>query len=126
MAVQSALTLNTVVYAPRGTSNGVSMWAKPDDTGMGGSTSVVSQSLRGPLETGDSRARVVLRSPILATVDTACACAGQNIGTLDFDGTVKVPALATAAQRADFRKRVKDYFASTEFTDMIDNLVGVW
>lgn len=126
MAVQTALTLNAVIYAPRGTSNGVSTWAKPDDTAMGGSTSTVSQSLRGPLDTGESRARVVLRSPVNATEASACACPGQELGKFDFDGTLKVPAMGSAAMRADFRKRVKDYFASAEFADLIDNLVGVW
>lgn len=126
MAVQTALTLNAVAYAPRGTQNGVSTWAKVSDTALGGSTSLVSQSLRGPLDTGDSRVRVVLRSPIVATEASACACPGQTIGQLDFDGTVKIPNMATGVQRADFRKRVKDYFASTEFANLIDNLEGVW
>ena len=126
MPVQTALTLNAVAYGPRGTSNGVTLWAKPGDTALGGSTSTVSQSLRGPLESGDSRARIVLRSPITATEASACACPGQTIGSLDFDGTIKLPSLASGAQRADFRKRVKDYFASAEFAALVDNLEGVW
>lgn len=126
MPVQTALTLNAVVYGPRGTQNGVTSWVKSGDTPMGGSTSNVSQSLRGPLSDGEHRVRVVLRSPITATVDSPCACAGTPLGLLEFDGVMKLPSMATPAQRQDFRKRIKDYFASAEFTALLDNLEGAW
>lgn len=126
MAVQTALTLNAVVHSPRGTSNGVSTWAKADDAAFGGATVVVSQSLRTVANTGENRVRVVLRAPINATEATTCACPGTPLGVTEFDGTIKIPAIATAAQRQDFRKRVKDYFASAEFAAIVDDLTGAW
>lgn len=126
MPVQTALTLNTLVYGARGTQQNVTTWALPSDTAMGGSTSTASQSLRGPLDNGESRARVVLRSPVNATADSPCACAGTPLGVLDFDATFKIPSNATAAQRQDFRKRVQSYFTSANFIALLDSLEGTW
>ena len=126
MPQQTALTLNTVVYSPRGTQNGVTTWVKSGDVSMGSSTSNASQSLRGPLKDGEHRARVVLRSPVNATVDSPCACAGTPLGVLDGDFTLKFPMNATPAQRQDFRKRIQSYFVSAEFIALVDNLEGVW
>lgn len=126
MPTQVALTLNTVAYAPRGTQNGVSTWAKTADTGFNGATSTVTQSLRGPLDDGRYRAKVLVVSPVLAAADSPCACIGSELGRGKADITIDVPSSYTAAMRQDFRKRIKDYFNSAEFTALLDSLESVW
>lgn len=126
MPVAAAITLNTVVYAPRGTSNGVTKWAKPADTGFGGGTSELTESVKGPDSEGKTRVRSILTSNKLATVDTACACAGSSMGLFQVNTTIDIPGNATAAERQDFRKRYQSYVASAEFIAAIDNLEGVW
>lgn len=126
MAQAIAITLNTVVYGPRGTANGVTKWVKAGDTAFGGSNSELTESVRGPLEDGRNRIRVILTSPKLATEASQCACVGQSLGLFQLNATVDLPGSATPAERQDFRKRIKDYFASAEFTAAVDNLEGAW
>lgn len=126
MAIAAAITLNTVVYSPRGTSNGVTKWAKPGDAGFGGGQSELTMSVKGPLDDGKNRVRVILTSPKLATADSACACTGQQLGIFQLNANIDLPGSATPAERQDFRKRIKDYFASAEFTAAVDNLEAPW
>lgn len=126
MPTQVALTLNAVVHSPRGTQNGVSTWMKTGDAAFNGASITVTQSIRGPLDNNRYRAKVLLSAPVLAAENSACACIGSEMGRGKGDFTIDIPTAFTPAQRQDFRKRIKDYFASAEFTALIDNLEGTW
>lgn len=126
MPVQSNLTLNTKVYTPRGTSNGISSWALSSDSSFGGAQSDVTESVRGPLSNGTSRVRFTLTLPKTASVDSPCACTGQRVGYGKADIVVDVPTSFTAAERQDFVDRIQSLVASAVFDTAIANLEGSW
>lgn len=126
MPIAGNVTLNTKVYSPRGTSNGVTKWVKPGDTGFGGGQSELTSSLKGPNDSGNNRVRIILTSPLIASEDSVCACAGTALGIAQMNCNIDLPSALTPAQRQDFRMRIKDYFATAEFTALLDNLEGSW
>lgn len=126
MTAQAVLTLNTVAYNPRGTNNGVSTWAKVGDTGFGGATSIATQSVRGPLNEGQTRVRLILTVPKLASEDSACGCAGTELSRGKMEITVDVPAGWTAAEKQDLRKRIQSQIADATFAAAVDTGEGVW
>lgn len=127
MAAQSAITLNTVVHNPRGTSDGVSSWAKVGDTAFGGGVSVIAESVRGPLADGSYRARFTYRVQKLLTEDTSCGCAGSPSGkSAKVDLSFDIPATFTAAERQDLRLRGQALAAHAIVTAAVDGLEGSW
>lgn len=126
MSAQSSLTLNTKVYTPRGTQNGVSTWALAGDTTFGGATSVLTESVRGPLSSGATRSRFLLTVPKVASVDSPCACIGSDIGKGTANVVVDIPSSFTAAERLDLVLRIQAFVASPVFTAAVQNLEGSW
>ena len=126
MPAQSNLTLNTKVYTPRGTSNGVSSWVLANDTTFGGAPSTVTESVRGPLEAGLSKVRWVVAIPKVATVDSACSCIGASLGLGKADVNITVPASFTLAERQDFVDRIQDLVALIVFYKSVADLEGSW
>lgn len=126
MPVQSTLTLNTKVYASRGTQNGISTWANQGDATFGGALTNVTESVRGPLQDGRSRIRFVLTIPKAATEDSQCGCAGSILGAAKGDIVIDVPGNFTAAERQDLRLRIQGLVANAVFTAAVDNLEGSW
>jgi hypothetical protein len=126
MPAQSSITLNTKVYTPRGTSNGISTWVLAGDTSFGGGLSSVTESVRGPLDSGVSRVRWVVAIPKLATSDSACSCTGADLGQGKADITITVPSSFTAAERQDFVDRLQALVALSVFDTSVANLEGSW
>lgn len=126
MPVQSNLTLNTKVYTPRGTSNGISTWTLFGDSSFGGAQSDVTESVRGPLSNGTSRVRFTLTLPKTASEDSPCACIGQKVGYGKADVVIDVPTSFTAAERQDFVDRIQSLVASSVFDTSVANLEGSW
>lgn len=126
MAAQTALTLNTKAYNPRGKENSIAKWALVGDTTFGGATSQLTVSVGDPSKEGVSRVRVRLTAPKAASADSACACTGEVISTGLMDATFLVPSNYLGSERTDFRTRIKDFFSSAVFTAAIDNLEAPW
>lgn len=126
MPAQAALTLNTKVYAPRGTSNGIASWALVGDTTFGGGWSTLTESVRGPNSNGVSRARFLLVVPKLAASDSACSCTGEDIGKGRADISIDVPSTFTATERADFCDRIQALIANAVFDKAVADLEGSW
>nr|URG16424.1 MAG: coat protein [Leviviridae sp.] len=126
MAAQTALTLNTKVYAPRGKSGDIASWKLVGDTTFGGATSTASQSLREDAKAGTTRVQYKLVLPKAASEDTSCACIGQSLGTGNCDIIVTIPASFTATERDDFAKRIQSLVASGVFLSSIGSLEPVW
>ncbi len=126
MPAQSSITLNTKVYAPRGTQNGVSTWALAGDTSFGGAVSTVTESVRGPLSDGTNRSRWIVTVPKAASVDSACACTGSLLGTAKADINLSVPTSFTAAERQDFVDRVQALVALSVFDVSVSTPEGSW
>lgn len=126
MPAQSTLTLNTKVYTPRGTSNGVSTWSLANDTTFGGAQSNVTESVRGPLSDGNYRTRWIVDIPKAATADSACACTGQLLGKARADINITIPSSFTAAERQDFVDRLQALVALSVFDLSVATPEGSW
>ena len=126
MPAQAPLTLNTKVYNPRGTDNGISKWTLSGDSTFGGATSDVTESVRGPLNNGNIRVRWVVYVPKAATADSPCACTGQSLGTGKADFVIDVPATFTAAERQDFVDRLQSLIALSVFDVSVAGPEGSW
>lgn len=126
MAQQGSLTLNTKVYTPRGTSNGISTWALVGDSSFGGATSLLTQSVRGPSKDGIFRIRDTFSVPKAATADSTCACIGEQLGEAHADIQIRMPQVMTPAERQDFVDRLQAFIASAVFDASIAQLEPAW
>lgn len=126
MPAQASITLNTKVYTPRGTQNGVSTWALVGDTTFGGAVSTVTESVRGPLSDGSYRTRWVFEAPKNATVDSSCACIGQSLGKAKADLVITFPSGFTAAERQDYVDRFQALIALSVFDVSVATPEGSW
>lgn len=127
MAAQSSVTLNTKVYNPRGTQGGISTWQNVGDATFGGATTTLTESVRGPDSSGNTRVRFLLTIPKLATADSACGCIGQPIGKpAKFEIIADVPSSLTAAERDDLRLRAQGLAAHAITTAAIKDLEPSW
>lgn len=126
MPAQASMTLNTKVYTPRGTSNGISTWALAGDATFGGAQSQVTESVRGPRADGTYQTQWQLVVPKAAAADSTCACTGEILGT----GKAKVdlvwPVAFTAAERQDFVDRIQAMVATTVFDVSVATPEGTW
>jgi hypothetical protein len=126
MAAQSSLTLNTKVYVPRGTQQGVSTWALVGDSTYGGATSTVTESVRGPNSSGLTRVQFNVKVPKAATADTACGCTGAILGEGNASIQIVVPSNFTSAERADFCDRIQALVAHAIFDSAVASLEPAW
>jgi hypothetical protein len=126
MPAQASITLNTKVYTPRGTQNGISTWALAGDTTFGGAQSDVTESVRGPLTNGTYRTRWVVSLPKVASDDTTCACVGQSLGKGKADIVIDIPTSFTAAERQDFVDRLQALIALSVFDVSVSTPEGSW
>jgi len=127
MPVQSNLTLNSKVYAPRGkTAGDIANWALVGDTTFGGATSIATEKVVGPSKEGVYRVTFKLTLPKAATADSSCACIGQEIAKGLTNIEVVIPSAFTAAERADFAARIQSLVASSVFTAAVSSLEGSW
>jgi len=126
MAVQSAITLNTKVYNPRGVESSIAKWALVGDASFGGATSTITSSVRGPSKDGIYRVRLTLSVPKAATADSACACVGQTLGTMNASVEVIIPAGFSQSERQDFADRLQGFVANAVFDAAVANLEPSW
>jgi len=127
MPAQAAITLNSKTYAPRGTSNGISTWVLPSgDATFGGAQSELTESVRGPLASGNTRTRWVLSIPKVATTDSACSCTGATLGKGKADIVIDIPTSFTSAERQDFADRIQALVALAVFDASVSGPEGSW
>ena len=120
MTQQANVTLNSVVYAPNGTSNGVATWANRSG-GYGTSFSFLTEKMTQP-NPDVVRFEFKLTVPIVETVGTGTAAIGDLLRTSTFFVTCLMPANSTAAERTDCKARMVSLIASLPFTDAVGNL----
>lgn len=124
MAQAANITLNSVVYSPRGTTGGITTWSSP--VGEHGERSLLTESVRGPLDNNMYRGRIVLDMPEVREADSACGCAGSILGVAKANTTLDIPSTFSPAQRADFLARYRAFVASAYFADIVNNFEGAW
>nr|UJQ85713.1 MAG: hypothetical protein 2 [Leviviridae sp.] len=126
MTQQANVTLNSVVYAPAGTTNGLSTWVNRSGA-VGNSFSKISEKFAEPSKDGQvQRMNFSLAIPIVAADDTACVCAGGVLRTSTVQISVWVPLTSTSAERIDFWTRLKDFVLSDPIKLGIENLDPSW
>lgn len=126
MPAQSSITLNTKVYTPRGTQNGISTWSLAGDSTFGGAQSNMTESVRGPLSNGTYRTRWLLTVPKVASSDSACSCTGASMGQGKCDIVIDFPVSFTSAERQDFVDRIQAMVALTVFDSSVSTPEGSW
>jgi hypothetical protein len=120
MAQQANVTLNSVVYAPGGTNNGVSTWTNRSG-GFGSSFSSLTESVTTPKTGSVIRELFTLSLPIVAD-GTGPESAGQLLRTSTLQISVWIPVNSTSAERLDLYNRLVDYVASDPIKLGIKNL----
>lgn len=122
MGQQAAVTLNTIVYTPDGSQNGIVKWMNRSG-GVAGSFSPLTQ---GVLDNSGARKWTKftfrLDVPVVATSSDSCACTGSVIRDSRAQIEFWVDPNATLAERTDLYLRVKDLAASTLLSDAVENL----
>jgi hypothetical protein len=120
MTQQANVTLNSVVYAPNGTSNGVATWGNRSG-GYAGSFSFLTEKMT-TTNPDIVRFEFKLNVPIVETVGTGTAAIGDVLRTSQAFVTMLMPASSTTAERTDIKARMVSLIASTPFTDAVGNL----
>lgn len=125
MAQQANITLNTVVYTPAGTTNGISSWVNRT-AGVGNGFSTVTEKFTDASKGTVERVLFTLDVPIVSATDTACVCAGDTLRTSTVQISVWIPAASTSAERLDLFNRIRDLAASAPFIAAVQNLDPSW
>jgi len=125
MAQAANVTLNSVVYTPNGTTNGVTSWANRSG-GYGNSFAYLKEKFTTPAKGDVVRMEFDLTLPIVATTSTTCTCEGEVLRTSTVKVSIWVPANSTAAERTDLWVRIKDYMASAPVSNGVQNLDPTW
>jgi hypothetical protein len=120
MTQQANVTLNSVVYAPNGTSNGVATWGNRSG-GYASSFSFLTEKMTQS-NPDIVRFEFKLTVPIVETVGTGTAAIGDLLRTTSAFVTMLMPANSTVAERTDIKARMVSLIASTPFTDAVGNL----
>jgi hypothetical protein len=120
MAQQANVTLNTVVYSPAGTNNGVSTWTNRS-SGFGSGFSNLSEEVVQPKTGAVVREKFTLLLPIVAD-GTGPESAGTLLRTSTVQLSVWIPVNSTSAERLDLYNRLVDFVASDPIELGVKNL----
>lgn len=126
MPAQSVLTLNSLAYAPRGTTNGISLWVYTGGVTFGGGQSSLTESVRPFNVDGVSNGRWVLNAEKLAAEDSVCSCVGTSLGNGKVDTKVTIHRSLTPAERLDLYERYKSLVSSAAFKAAFTDLEPSW
>jgi hypothetical protein len=121
MPAMANVTLNSVVYAPSGSTNGSAQWMNRSG-GYGASFSSLKEKFVQPTKGEVVRIVFELAVPIVSTEDSVCGCAGTLIRTSTVQISVWVPTSSTAAERTDLLARITSLVGATPFTAAVSNL----
>lgn len=125
MSQQANVTLNTIVYSPSGTSNGVSVWTNRAG-GFGGSFTNLTETFKTPAKGDINRILFTLDVPIVAPADTGFTAAGTVLRKSTVQVSIWVPSDSTTAERLDLFTRIGDLVAATPFANAVKNLDPSW
>jgi hypothetical protein len=120
MAQQANVTLNSVVYAPGGTNNGVSTWTNRS-AGYGSGFTNLTEEVVQPKTGAVVREKFTLTLPIVAD-GTGPESAGALLRTSTVQISVWIPVNSTSAERLDLYNRLVDYVASDPIKLGVKNL----
>lgn len=125
MAIANVV-LNTKTYTYASDQAGIITWLERSG-GIPSGFSVLTASLNGPSnpskdDAGPWRMQLNLKLPVVATVDSSCACIGSVLRYEQARVTVEIPNSGTTAERTDFGLRIKDLMADAQVQAMFASL----
>lgn len=125
MAAQSAITLNSVVYSPRGRDqNGVASWQNTEASAA--FPRAVTESVRGPSSGGLHRVSFKLTLPQIIGASDECGCEGAQRSVAICNIDVAVPTAFSLAERQALRASITALAAHATFVAAVENLEGAW
>lgn len=118
-----AITLNTKVYNPVGfNQNGQFVYSETSG-GVPSSFSYLTAKVNAGTGKADSTVKWNLSVPVVATVDSDCACAGEVLRTGYVRIEITEPAGCTLAERTDWYLRIKDLTGvATQYASSVKDL----
>ena len=116
----SDITLDSVVYADLGTSNGIHLWSD-HSAGVPAGFSNLTQRINYTKERVNFLGKLYL--PILNTTASACACPGDLLDDVYLDVVVRSSKKTDSDTRAFILQAAKDYVNSPQFAGMLTNFV---
>lgn len=122
MSQQASVTLNTIVYDPAGTTNGVAKWVNRVGGILNSFSMLTQRFLTGAGARSLTKVTFRVEIPIVSTVDSSCNCAGTVLRTNSVQFDYWIAADATATERLDLFNRAKDLAASSLVGDNIKDL----
>lgn len=122
MSQQAAVTLNSVVYNPAGSQNGILYWYDRS----GGVANSFSPLTQGFVQNSGARklTKVTYRVsiPTVADADSACSCTGSVLRTSSFQLDFWIDPNESAAGRADLLARAVSLVGSALVSSAVSNL----
>jgi len=121
MPGQSNITLNSVVFSPGGSSNGVARWWNRTG-GYGTSFRKLLQRFTSSAKSPVTKVEWDLEVPVVQTEDDACACAGTLLRTSTVKISVWLPSGSTHAERVDVCTSIQDLVTNAAFMASVIDL----
>ena len=122
MAQQAAVTLNTVVYSPSGSENGIVKWFNRVGGVLNSFSALTQRFVTGAGGQKLTKVTYRLEVPVVATTDTDCSCAGTLLRTSSCQVDFWLAADSTVAERTDLYLRIKDLIATSTVSNAVENL----
>lgn len=114
----SDITLDGVVYADMGVTNGVHSWAD-HSAGVPAGFSTLTQRINLTKERVNFLSKLYL--PMVESSPSACACPGDLLDECYLDINVRTSKKTDGTTRAFILQAVKDYVLTTAFSDLLTN-----
>ena len=114
----SDITLDGVVYADMGVTNGVHSWTD-HSAGVPAGFCTLTQRINLTKERVNFLSKLYL--PMVASDPSACACPGDLLGECYFDVNVRTSKNADGITRAFILQAIKDYVATAHFSGLLIN-----
>jgi len=114
----SDITLDGVIYADSGVTNGVHLWADRS-AGIPSGFSTLTQRINFTKERVNFLSKLYL--PIINDTATACACPGDLLDDVYLDVVVRTSKKTDAVSRAFILAAVKDYVVTPQFAGFLTN-----
>jgi hypothetical protein len=117
------ITLDSLVYDNVGfNQNGQYVYSEKS-AGVPSGFAYLTAKVNTGTGKADSVVKWNLSRPIVATVDSDCACAGEVLRTYYARIEITIPAGSTAAERIDFDDQIQSLVAAAQWVASVETLV---
>lgn len=114
----SDITLDGVVYADMGVTNGVHSWTD-HSAGIPAGFSTLTQRINLTKERANFLSKLYL--PMVESSPSACACPGDLLSECYIDINIRTSKSTDGGTRAFILQAIKDYVITAHFSDLLTN-----